>query len=403
MLPFSPPRVDQKIIDEVVDTLKSGWWTTGPKTKKFERELETYCGCEKVLAVSSATAGLELMLRWYGVGEGDEVIVPAYTYAATANVVCHVGAIPVMVDVGKNFNIDVEEIAKKITEKTKVIIPVDVAGFPCDYQEIYGLIEEQKGLFNPRTEAQSKLGRILLLADAAHSIGAKYKGKMSGSLADISVFSFHAVKNLATAEGGAIAINLTPEFDVEAIYNYLCTFSLHGQNKDALAKTKKGGWRYDIIEPGYKCNMTDIQASMGLVELARYESETLKKRKYIFDKYTEGLSKYDWAETPISKTDDKEGSYHIYQLRLKGVNETQRDEVIENIFQKDVSVNVHFQPLPMFSAYKERGFNIEDYPVAFSNYEREITLPVYYDLTDEQIDLVISSVITSVEEILNLA
>lgn len=400
MIPFSPPRVDQKIIDEVVDTLRSGWWTTGPKTKEFEKRLAEYSGAQKLLAVSSATAGLELMLRWFGVGEGDEVIVPVYTYSATANVVCHVGAKPVMVDVGSDFNISIDEVAKHITPRTKVIIPVDIAGMPCDYDELNDLVNKRKSEFQASSEVQKNLGRILILSDAAHSVGAQHKGKRTGSLTDISVFSFHAVKNLATAEGGAIALNLPGSFDHEEIYRYLNTLSLHGQSKDALAKTQKGGWRYDIIEPGYKCNMTDIQASIGLVELARYESEALPKRKQIFDRYSMSLSQYDWAEIPSYETNDKTSSYHVYQLRIKNVSEQQRDAIIQAIFDREVSVNVHFQPLPLLTAYKSQGYKMEDYPHAFDNYQREISLPVYFNLTNEEVDTVVKAVIESVESVL---
>lgn len=400
MLPFSPPRVDQKIIDEVVDTLNSGWWTTGPKTKLFEQKLTDYCGNKKTLCVSSATAGLELMLRWFGVKEGDEVIVPAYTYSATANVVCHCGATPVMVDTQEDFNISVAEIEKHITERTKVIMPVDIGGLPCDYDEINALVTKYQSKFKPNSGNQEKLGRILVLADAAHSVGAEYKGKKSGVLADISVFSFHAVKNLATAEGGAIALNLPEQFDHEELYKYLNSFSLHGQSKDALAKTQKGGWRYDIIEPGYKCNMTDIQASIGLVEYARYESETLVQRKHIFDTYSAKLSPYDWADIPPYETADKVSCYHVYLLRIKGITEEQRDAIIQCIFDEEISVNVHFQPLPLLSAYKNQGYKMEDYPQAFDNYQREITLPVYFTLTDEQIDSVVKAVVKSVSKVL---
>ncbi len=362
MLKFSPPRVDQKIIDEVTDTLQSGWWTTGPKTKLFEKELTKYCGNRTTIAVSSATAGLELMLRWFGVKEGDEVIIPAYTYSATANVVCHLGATPVMADAQHDFNISPTEIAKHITSKTKVIMPVDIAGVPCDYDEIKQLIEEHKDKFNANSREQEKLGRILLLADAAHSIGAEYKGVKSGAIADVSVFFFHAVKNLATAEGGAIAINLPEQFDRKEIYTYLCTLSLHGQSKDALAKTKKGGWRYDIVEPGYKCNMTDIQASIGLVELARYDNDTLVRRKEIFDRYCAALSKYDWAELPVAETDEKRSCYHLYMLRFRGIEEFQRDEIIDEIFKREVAVNVHFQPMPLLTAYKKEGIKWKTIP-----------------------------------------
>ena len=400
MLPFSPPRIDDEIIKEVIDTLKSGWITTGPKTKLFEKNLTKYCGNKSTLCVNSATSGLELVLRWFGVGKGDEVILPVYTYAATANVIIHCGATPVFVDINKDdFNISLKEIEKNITSKTKVIIPVDFAGFPCDYQEIAQIVNnpEYKKLFSATSENQNKLGRILILSDAAHSIGAEYFGKKSGSLTDITVFSFHAVKNLTTAEGGAIAFNLPKQFDNNEIYKLFNTISLHGQNKDALAKTKIGNWRYDIIAAGYKANMTDIMASIGLVELKRYEADMLKKRKYIFSKYSKKLSEYKWAEIPISETENKKSSYHVYPLRIKNISEAERDKIMEKIFAKKVSVNVHFQPIPMFSFYKKLGYDINNYPVAFDNYSREISLPVYYNLTDENIEQVLNAVITSVE------
>jgi dTDP-4-amino-4,6-dideoxygalactose transaminase len=403
IIPFSPPHIDQKIIDEVVDTLKSGWITTGPKTKKFEHELAVYCGNKTTLAVNSNTIGLEIALRWFGIQAGDEVIVPAYTYCATANVVVHCGAKPVMVDVNSDdLNISVTNIKKAITPHTKVIIPVDLGGFPCDYDELILLVNttETKAMFNPATEEQLTLGRILILSDSAHSIGAEYKGRKTGTLADISVFSFHAVKNLTTAEGGAIALNLPEPFDNEDVYQYLCTYTLHGQNKDALAKTEKGAWRYDVITSGYKGNMTDILASIGLVELRRYESEILKARKYIFDKYTAAFQKYDWAELPIYETSDKKSSYHLYFLRIKGVSEEQRDEIIQRIFNQDVAVNVHYQPLPLLTAFKSKGYKIENYPVSFVNYSREITLPVWCGMTDEMIAQVIDAVKQSVKEVL---
>ena len=402
MIPFSPPRIDDKIIAEVVDTLKSGWITTGPKTKLFEKKLTEYNGNKTTLAVSSATAGLELILRWFGVKEGDEVILPAFTYAATANVIVHCGAEPVFVDSKKeDFNISVKDIKNAITEKTKVIMPVDFAGMPVDFDEINELAnsKEIKQLFQSNSENQEKLGRILILSDAAHSLGAEYKGKKTGSLTDITVFSFHAVKNLTTAEGGAIAFNLPEPFDNEEIYKHMNTLSLHGQNKDALAKTQKGNWRYDIITAGYKANMTDISASIGLVELARYENDTLKKRKYIFNKYTEAFSKYEWAEIPLYETKDKTTSYHVYSLRIKEISEKERDEIIQLIFEEDVSVNVHFQLIPSFTFYKKMGYNAKDYKTAYNNYERVISLPVYYNLTNEQVDEVVNAIVNSVNEI----
>lgn len=401
MIPFSPPRIDQKIIDEVVDTLKSGWITTGPKTKLFEKKISEYCGITNTVAVSSATAGLELMLRWFGVKEGDEVIVPAYTYCATANVVVHCGAIPVMIDINPDdFCISIDAIKKAITPKTKVIIPVDMAGMSCDYDRINNLVGEQKikSLFNPQSEPQKKLGRILILADAAHSFGALYKGRKSGVLTDITVFSFHAIKNLTTAEGGAIALNLPSEFDQQGLYQYLSTMVLHGQSKDALAKLQKGAWRYDVIESGYKANMTDILASIGLVEIERYDNDTLIKRKHIFDRYCNAFSQHSWAQLPVFEDKERVSSYHVFLLRIKNISESKRDSIIQRIFDKDVSVNVHFQPLPLLTAFKSKGYKMTDYPVAYDNYSREITLPVYYDLNDDLVDIVIKAVIDSVKE-----
>jgi dTDP-4-amino-4,6-dideoxygalactose transaminase len=403
MIPFSPPRIDQKIIDEVVDTLKSGWITTGPKTKRFEKEITAYCGCKETLALNSATSGLELILRWFGMKQGDEVIVPVYTYCATANVVIHCGAKPVFVDVNPNdFNISLKAIAEAITEKTKVIMPVDLGGFPVDMDEINDLVrsEKIKKLFKPGNEIQKRLGRILILLDAAHSFGAIYKSKKVGSTTDISVFSFHAVKNLTTAEGGAVCLNLPAPFDNEKIYKYLCMYSLHGQNKDAMLKLQKGNWRYDILEAGYKANMTDILSAIGLVELERYDSDTLIKRKDIFDIYTNSFKNFAWAEIPLYINHDKQSSYHVYLLRIKGITEIQRDKIIQKIFDRDVSVNVHFQPLPMLTYYKNLGYKISDFPVAFDNYSREITLPVFYDLSKEQANLVIDAVVKSVNEVI---
>lgn len=403
MIPFSPPRIDQKIIDEVVDALKSGWITTGPKTKEFERRLTAYCGNKATLAVNSNTIGLEVALRWFGVQEGDEVIVPAYTYCATANVIVHCGATPIMVDVNPDdFNISVENIKKAITPKTKVIISVDLGGYPADYDKIFDLVKnlDIKQKFTPQTKEQSTLGRILILSDSAHSIGAEYKGCKAGSLADISVFSFHAVKNLTTAEGGAIALNLPQPFDNEEIYKYLCVYTLHGQNKDALAKTQKGAWKYDVITSGYKGNMTDILASIGLVELERYQEDTLPYRKNIFDKYTTAFSKYKWAQLPIYETTERKSSYHLYCLRINGITEAQRDKIIQRIFDRDVSVNVHYQPLPMLTAFKSKGYKIEDYPIAYDNYSREITLPVWYGLDDTMVNEVVQAVVKSVEEVI---
>jgi dTDP-4-amino-4,6-dideoxygalactose transaminase len=403
MIPFSPPRIDQKIIDAVNDTLKSGWITTGPRTKKFEKMITAYCGHGATLCVNSGSAGLELMLRWFGVGPGDEVIVPAYTYSATANVVVHCGARPVFVDVGSDFNMDVKQLAKAIGPATKVIIPVDLAGYPCDYGAINKLVKcnNARKQFSPAGEVQKKLGRILVLADAAHSIGAHYKGEKTGKLTDISVFSFHAVKNLTTAEGGAVCLNLPGPFNNEECYRELCIKSLHGQTKDALAKTQAGNWQYDVVEAGYKYNMTDIQAAMGIVELERYDDDMLTRRKEIFERYSKAFGKKEWAELPPYMSDTKRSSYHVYLLRVRGIDELQRNTIIGRIFQRGVSVNVHFIPLPMLTYYKNEGYDIRDYPRAYDNYSRVISLPVYYDLGDEQLETVIETVIASVEESLS--
>jgi len=402
MIPFSPPRIDQKIIDEVVDTLKSGWITTGPKTKLFEQKLCEYTNAKKVLCVSSGSAGLELALRWFGVQEGDEVIVPAYTYAASANVIIHCGAKAVFVDAGKDLNVLVEDIKRKITSKTKVIIPVDIAGFPCDYDEINDLVKQQdvRAKFVSRTKEQEKLGRILILSDAAHSLGAIYKGRKTGSLTDITVFSFHAVKNLTTAEGGALCFNLPDFFNHGDLYKCLNTKSLHGQTKDALSKMQIGNWQYDIVEAGYKFNMTDIQAAMGLVELERYDRDMLVKRKSIFDFYNIHFSSTDWAIIPEYETEKKTSSYHVFTLRIKGINEEIRNQIMQQIFQNGVSVNVHFIPLPKMTYYKSLGYKMHDYPQAFSNYEQLISLPVFYDLTEEQQQKVVDVVKNAVELIL---
>jgi dTDP-4-amino-4,6-dideoxygalactose transaminase len=403
MIPFAPPRIDQKIIDEIVDTLKSGWITTGPRTKLLEKKLAEFCGNPNSLCLSSATAGMEIMLRWFGVKEGDEVILPAYTYAATANVIIHCGAKPVFVDVNEDdFNINVSNIEKAITSRTKVIMPVDFGGFPCDYEKINELVNKDsfKKTFQPASDEQKLLGRILIISDAAHSIGATWNNKKTGSLTDVTVFSFHAVKNFTTAEGGCVALNLPQPFDNEKIYTSLSVKTLHGQNKDALAKTQKGNWKYDIVEAGYKCNMTDIMAAFGLVEIQRYDQDTVNKRKTICETYSSLLSKYSWAQLPVFKKNGSESCYHLYPLRIKDINEGQRDSIIKEIFDRDVSVNVHFIPVPMMSFYKKLGYDIKNYPVTYNNFSREISLPVFYDLTDSQIDTVVKAVVSSVEKVI---
>lgn len=404
MIPFSPPRIDEKIIDEVVETLKSGWITTGPKTKLFEKQLTSYTGSSSTICLNSGTAGMELMLSWFGVGPGDEVIVPAYTYVATANAVVHKGAKVVMCDAREeDFNLDISKIEALINERTKVIIPVDIGGWPCDYDELNELVrrKEIRSRFTPRTEEQELLGRIMVLSDGAHSIGSYYKGKRTGTLADATAFSFHAVKNLTTAEGGALVLNLPERFDPSRMYQELAIKSLHGQTKDAFAKVKKGGWRYDVVEAGFKYNMTDIQASIGLVELSRYDSDTLKKRRYVFDRYTEALKKHDWAITPVYETEEKCSNYHLYLLRIKGATEHQRNLIIYEIYEQNVAVNVHYQPLPMLSFYKHSGYSIDAYPQAFANYKQEISLPVYYDLSDDDLDTIIKAIVFAVNKVMS--
>jgi len=400
MIPFSPPRIDQRVVDEVTAALLSGWITTGPRTKLFEKKITEYCGCQTTVAVNSWTAGMEILLRWWGVGPGDEVIIPVYTYCASANVVLHTGATPVMVDISaEDFNISIEKIKAAITERTKVIMPVDISGFPCDYDAIYQLVEAHRSSFKASNQKQEKLGRILIAADAAHSFGASYKGKMSGAIADVTCFSFHAVKNLTTAEGGAICFNLPEGFDHEEIYKEFCIKILHGQSKDALAKAQKGAWRYDVVEPGFKCNMTDLQAAIGLIELERYH-ENLDRRKVIFDAYDAAFQQTTWAISPLHETTDKKTCYHLYQLRIADVSEEQRDAIIQEIFEQDVSVNVHFQPLPLLTAYKNLGYKMEDYPEAWNKYSKEISLPVYFNLTDEQVQQVIAAVQIAVFKVL---
>jgi dTDP-4-amino-4,6-dideoxygalactose transaminase len=393
MIPFSPPRIDQKILDEVNAALLSGWITTGPRTKLFEKRISEYTSAPNTLCLNSATAGLEIMLRWFGVKEGDEVILPAYTYSATANVIIHTGATPVFADVNRHdFNINCNEIEKLINEKTKVIMPVDFGGMPCDYDAMMSLVKKMTYLFKPNTKEQDMLGRIMVLSDAAHSFGALYKGKKTGTLADATVFSFHAVKNLTTAEGGAVCLNLPENFSNSDIYSELCIKTLHGQTKDALAKTQKGNWRYDIIEAGYKCNMTDLAAAIGLIELERYDADTLIKRKRIFQNYQNELIKNPYIELPIFETAEKCSSFHLYPIRIKGADEKKRDAIIQKIFDADVSVNVHFIPVPCMSFYKNMGYDIKNYPITYDNYSKEISLPVFYNLSDEDCLVVANAV-----------
>lgn len=400
MIPFSPPRIDDRTIAEVTAALRSGWITTGPRTKEFERRLAAYCGVDRVIALNSWTNACELVLRWFGVGPGDEVILPSYTYCATANIVMHVGATPVMVDVRDDLTVDTGALAGVITPRTKCIIPVDIGGLPADVEACMHLASKAGGIFEARGDAQQQLGRPLVLSDAAHSFGATIKGQKVGAQADITGFSFHAVKNLTTAEGGALAFNLPAPFDHEALYKLFNTMSLHGQSKDALAKTQPGAWRYDVAFPGWKCNMTDLQAAIGLVELDRYDQDTIPRRRAICERYDAAFRNDARFMPPTHKDAGREGSYHLYMLRVTEASEAQRDAIITAIAERDVSVNVHFIPLPLLSFYKGRGYRIEDHPNAWRHYSREISLPVYYDLADAQVDEVIGAVKAAVEKVM---
>jgi dTDP-4-amino-4,6-dideoxygalactose transaminase len=398
-IPFSPPRIDQKTIDAVTEVLLSGWITTGPKTRELESRINEYCGSKRTLCLNAWTNAVELVLRWYGVGPGDEVIVPAYTYSATANIVLHVGAKPVMVDVEKGkFTIDVAQIERHITPSTKVIMPVDIGGMPCDYDFLMALVNrpDVRAKFKSANERQQQLGRILVISDAAHSFGATYKGRKVGGQADVMGFSFHAVKNLTTAEGGAITLNLPAPFDNDDVWKSINISALHGQTKDALTKTQAGQWRYDIVEAGYKCNMTDIQAAIGLVELDRYDNDTLVRRKEICSRYNAIFQNQPWFTSPLFETPESESCYHLYMLHVSGMNESQRDEVIRMVAEQGIALNVHFQPLPLLSLYKGLGYRMEDYPNAWHQYSAEISLPVYYNLSDEDVDRVAHAVIAAV-------
>lgn len=379
-IPFSPPDITEEEINEVCDTLRSGWITTGPKTKQFEREIAEFCGTDRAVCLNSATAAMELCLRVLGVGEGDEVIVPAYTYTATASVVCHVGATLKMCDIqSDNFEMDYDKLGSMITEKTKVVMPVDLAGRMCDYDKIFEVVESKKSLFRPNNELQKGFGRVIVLTDGAHSFGSKQGDTMSGAKGDFTSFSFHAVKNLTTAEGGALTWRSRDFIDNEDIYKQLQLLSLHGQNKDALAKTKAGAWEYDIVAPLYKMNMTDIMAAIGLAQLKRYP-EMLKKRREIIEIYNQILS--DKKFMPLVHFDENNTSDgHLYLLRIDGISPVQRNEIIEKMAENGIACNVHYKPLPLLSAYKNLGFDIKDYPNALAHFENEITLPLNTKMT----------------------
>lgn len=397
-IPFSPPDVTDAEIDEVINAMKSGWITTGPRTKEFEKKIAEYVGVNKAVCLNSATASMELTLRILGIGPGDEVITSAYTYTASASVIEHVGAKIILVDTAPDsFEMDYSKLADAITERTKAIIPVDIAGKMCDYDAIYGIVESKKGLFKPNNETQKLFNRIIVMTDAAHAFGAMRKGLKSGQVADFTCFSFHAVKNLTTAEGGAVVWRNDIGLEDEWLYKQFMLYSLHGQSKDALAKNQIGAWEYDIVYPAYKCNMTDIMAAFGLVQLNRYES-LLVRRKEIIEMYDNSL-----LASGIQRLqhygEDYSSSGHLYLTRIAGINEKQRNEIIIKMAELGIACNVHYKPLPMFTAYKNLGFDIKDYPNAFDVYKNEITLPLHTLLTDEDVVYVIESLKSVMKEI----
>lgn len=394
---FSPPDMSELEIQEVADAIKSGWITTGPKTKELERQIAKYVGVNRCVCLNSQTACGEMALRILGIGAGDEVIVPAYTYSASASIVDHVGAKIVFVDVQEGcLEMDYDKMEAAITDKTKAIIPVDIGGVPCDYDKIFAIVEKKKALFQPKNEIQKAIGRIVICADTAHAFGATWHGKMCGSIADFSSFSFHAVKNFTTAEGGALAWKTIPGIDDEEIYHQLQLLSLHGQSKDALAKTKLGAWEYDIVGPWFKCNMTDIMAGIGLAQMKRYPA-MLARRKEI-------IAKYDAAFKPLGVevldhyNDEHQSSGHLYITRIPGAGLKERQEIIIKMAEAGIATNVHYKPLPMMTAYKNLGFDIKDYPNAYKRFENEITLPLHTCLTDEEVEYIIENYCKIVKE-----
>lgn len=394
---FSPPDMSELEIQEVADAIKSGWITTGPKTKELERQIAKYVGVNRCVCLNSQTACGEMALRILGIGAGDEVIVPAYTYSASASIVDHVGAKIVFVDVQEGcLEIDYDKMEAAITDKTKAIIPVDLGGVPCDYDKIFAIVEKKKTLFQPKNEIQKAIGRIAICADTAHAFGATWHGKMCGSIADFSSFSFHAVKNFTTAEGGALAWKTIPGIDDEDIYHQLQLLSLHGQSKDALAKTKLGAWEYDIVGPWFKCNMTDIMAGIGLAQMKRYPAMLVRRKEII--------AKYDAAFKPLGVevldhyNDERQSSGHLYITRIPGAGLKERQEIIIKMAEAGIATNVHYKPLPMMTAYKNLGFDIKDYPNAYKRFENEITLPLHTCLTDEEVEYIIENYCKIVKE-----
>ena len=398
-IPFSPPDISELEVQEVAQALRSGWITTGPRTKQLERNIAAYVGTEKCVCLNSQTACAEMALRVLGIGPGDEVIVPAYTYTASASIVCHVGATLVLVDCQPDsLEMDYDALEKAITEKTKALIPVDLGGVPCDYEKLFAIVERKRDLFKPNSDIQQALGRVAIMADTAHAFGAKLGDKMIGAVADFSSFSFHAVKNLTTAEGGALTWNTIPGIDNEDIYKRLQLLSLHGQSKDALAKTQLGAWEYDIVGTWYKCNMTDVTAAIGLKQFERYPGMLVRRREMI--------EKYDAALKPLGVkvldhyTEAYESCGHLYLTFIPGITPEQRNEIIIKMAERGIACNVHYKPLPMHTAYKNLGFDIKDYPNAYAHFAHEITLPLHTNLTDEQVDYVIENYVEILKEYL---
>ena len=387
-IPFSPPDITEQEADEVRDALLSGWITTGPRTKQLEREIAAFCETDRAVCLNSATACLESVLRILGIGEGDEVITSAYTYTASASVVCHVGARLVLVDTQPgSYEMDYDKLADAITERTKVVIPVDLAGIPCDYDKIFQVVESKKHLFHPHNDIQKAFGRVIVSADAAHAFGATWHGKKIGSVADFTSFSFHAVKNFTTAEGGALTWRSREGIDNEELYRQLQLLSLHGQSKDALAKTQLGAWEYDIVSPAYKCNMTDVMAAIGLVQMKRYPG-LLARRRQLIETYNEALKDCNVALLDHFN-EEHVSSGHLYLVRLLGRDSAYRNEVITEMARREIACNVHYKPLPMMTAYKALGFDIKDYPNAYHQFENEVTLPLHTRLTEEQVEFML--------------
>ena len=397
VIPFSPPDISEQEIQEVAEALRSGWITTGPRTKQLEKNIASWIGVEKCVCLNSQTACAEMALHVLGIGEGDEVIVPAYTYTATASIVKHVGAKIVMIDVQKDcLEMDYDALEKAINENTKAVIPVDIAGIPCDYDRVYEIVNSKKHLFKPNNEIQKAMGRIAVCADTAHSFGAKFKGKLTGALADFSSFSFHAVKNFTTAEGGALTWNTIAGISNEDIYKKLQLLSLHGQSKDALAKTKLGAWEYDIVDTFYKCNMTDVAAAIGLKQFERYP-EMLKRRREIIEKFDSALRPIG-VKTLNHYTEKVESSGHLYLTRIPNISLEERNEIIIKMAERGIACNVHYKPLPMHTAYKKLGFDIKDYPNAYKQFENEVSLPLHTCLTDEDVNYVIENYVEVCKE-----